>query len=212
MKRFLLASTAVLALTAGALAQVNTVPQVGVTSGYVPKATYSSAFVGLVPVTAGTDVVCIKGSATKTIKLTQMKISGTAATAVQSIPVVLVKRATADTGGTPASTTANPGVTTQIAKRDSTQATATATLISYTANPTINDAAPVYLDSQSLTMPIVTSVVDARPADFNYTKDAVNLLTQPTLRGVAQQICANIQGVTLNNAAVWNGVITWTEE
>ena len=212
MKRFLLASVA-LAFTAGvASAQVNVVPQVGVTSGYVPKATYSSAFVGLVPVSSGTDVVCIKGSATKLVRLVQMKIAGTAATAVQSIPVVLVRRASADTGGTPASTTANPGVTTQIAKRDSTQATASAVLISYTANPTIVDAAPVYLDSQSLTMPVVTSVVNALPADFNYSSDPQGLRAQPTLRGVAQQICANIQGVSLTNAAVWNGSITWTEE
>lgn len=215
MKKLLLLSSALIGVAFVATsihAQVNTVPQTGVTQGYIAKTTYSSAFVGLVPVTAGTDVVCIAGSATRTVKLQSMKIAGTAATAVQSMPVVLVKRTTADTGGTAALTTANPGVTTQIMSRNPGNPAATATLISYTANPTINDAAPTYLDSGSLTMPIVTSVVSALPLVFDYAKDAVNLIQQPILSGAAMQICANIQGVTVTNAAAWNGSITWTEE
>lgn len=215
MKKLLLLCSALVgvALVATSLqAQVNQVPQVGVTSSYVSRTTYSSAFVGLVPVTAGTDVVCIAGSASKTVKLQNLTISGTAATAVQSIPVVLVKRTTADTGGTPAGTTANPGTTTQIMSRSPGNPTATATLISYTASPTIVDTAPTYLASASLTMPIVTSAVAPTPLVFDYAKDIANLIQPPTLSGAAMQICANIQGVTLNNAAAWNGSLTWTEE
>lgn len=210
MKRLLL----LLALLASpAAAQVNVVPQAGLTWGYVPRATYSSAFFGLVPVTAGTDVICIAGSASRTVRLQRITIWGTTATAVQTLPLNLVRRATADTGGSAATTTANPGVTTQITRRDTSVAgTATAVLISYTANPTINDAAPTYIDSQLLTMPVVTSVATASPADFFFARDVENLLSAPTLYGVAQQICVNINAATITNASLWNGSIVWTEE
>ena len=190
MKRILLGLLGTIALAIPGTAQP--VPQTGVTFGYVPKATYSSAFFGLVPVTGATDVVCITGSASKTVRLQRMVILGTIGV-----------------------TTANPGITTQIARHDAALAgTATASLVSYTANPTINDAAPVYLDSKSLTMPIVTSVtsVGAGAADFNYITDNVNLLSPPTVYGVAQQICANFGAVAITNASTLNGVVVWTEE
>lgn len=209
MKRFLLASVA-LAISAGAaLAQVNVVPQTGVTFGYVPKATYSAGFIGLASAASATDVVCLKGSASKTVKLTSITLSGTAA-ALQTLPITLVRRASADTGGTPASTTANPA--NNIAKRDTTQATATAVPISYTANPTINDSSPSYLDSASYTVNISGTTAAANvPLVFDYGKDIANLNAPPTLRGVAQQVCLNFNATTINTP-VLNGSITWTEE
>ncbi len=198
-----------------ASSQVNTVPIPGVTSGYAAKATYSSAFFGLVPVvTAGTDEVCISGSATRVIRVQRITIAGTTATAPQTVPLNLLRRASLDTSGTAASTTANPGITTQIASRDTNQVlntAATAVLVSYTAAPTIVDTAPVYVDSQILTMPIVTSVLGAVAADFNFARDNENLLQAVTLRGTAQQLCVN-NAAALTNASLWNGVIVWTEE
>ena len=212
MKRFLLAALGLVASATIALAQVNVVPQVGVTSSYLARQTYSSAFVGLVPVSGGTDVLCIAGSATKTIRLESIKIWGTTATAIQQLPVLLLRRTVADTGGTPATTTANPGVTTQIASRNTSNGTPTATLISYTANPTINDSAPTYVDSAEMVMPIVTSSVVAQPVVFDYAKDAVNLMQHPTLVGAAAQFCININSATVSNASLWNGSVTWIEE
>src|SRR5882672_10108794 len=119
MIRKLLFGIIALALAAtAALAQVNVVPQVGVTSAYLARQTYSSAFFGLVPAgTTPTDILCISGSASRIVRLQNIVISGSG-TAI-SVPMTLLKRASLDTGGTPASTTANPGVTTQINKRDS---------------------------------------------------------------------------------------------
>lgn len=212
MKRLSLAGALLLGLIAPALAQVNTVPQVGVTSEYLKKTTYSSAFFGLVPVvTSGTDQICISGSASKTVRVQRITIWGTTATAPQAVPLTLVRRATLDTGGTPAATTANPGVTTQIAKRDTGYAAATAVLVSYTAAPTITDAAPTYIDSQLLSMPIVTSVMGVAPADFNFARDVENLLLAPTLVGATTQLCVN-NSAALTNASAWNGSIVWTEE
>jgi hypothetical protein len=212
MKRLLLSLLAVAISATAALAQVNVVPSTGLTTGYLSRQTYSSSFVGLVPVTAGTDVLCISGSATKTIRLQYIKIWGTTASAVQSLPVMLLRRASLDTGGTPALTTANPGVTTQIAKRDTTNGAATAVLVSYTANPTIVDTSPTFLDSAILTMPIVTSAVSPLPVDFNFARDTENFLQAPVLAGLTQQICVNINAATVTNASVWNGVVAWTEE
>src|SRR5437879_6044179 len=152
MRKLLLLLTLVAA--SPAVAQVNVVPQVGITTGYLAKTTYSSAFFGLVPAASATDVLCIAGSATKVVRINRITIGGTAGTLV-NLPVQAVRRVTADTGGTAALTTANPGITTQIASRDTGQATnasATAVLISYTANPTITDSAPVYLDSNMMAL------------------------------------------------------------
>lgn len=193
-----------------ALAQVNVVPQIGVTTGYTPKATYSAAFFGLVPVTTiGTDQVCISGSASKTIRVQRITIWGTTATANQTVALNLVRRASVDTGGTAATTTANPANT--IAKRDPSAAASTATLVSYTAAPTITDSSPTYVESQLLTMSLVVSTLGAFPTDFNYGTDNSNLVNAPVLRGAAQQLCIN-NAAALTNASAWNGVIVWTEE
>lgn len=207
MKRFLLLAL-LLGLTTPALAQVNVVPQIGVTFGYIPKATYSAAFIGLVPPASATDTVCIAGSASKIVKVTSIKLSGSAGTLV-SLPVTLVRRASANTGGTAASTTANPANT--ISKRDTTQAAATATLVSYTAVPTIVDTSPTYLDTQTLTLPVTSAGTSSSVLNFNYASDIANLNAPVTLRGIAEQVCLNLNTISVSSG-VLNGVISWTEE
>jgi hypothetical protein len=213
MKRFLLAAIGLAALCGSASAQINFVPQPGVTSGYYAKNTFSSAFFGLVPPASATDMVCITGSASKVVRVDRIVLTGTAGTLVQ-LPVQVVRRATADTGGTLATTTANPGVTTQIASRDTGQTlntSATAVLASYTAVPTINDAAPVYLDSQLLTLAVTSVATQAVPTIFDWSRDIENNVQVPTLRGVAQQLCVNFNAVSISSG-VLNGAITWSEE
>ena len=212
MKNLLLSTALLLGLSAPAFAQVNTVPQQGLGIGYVPKVTYSSAFYGLVPGASATDVVCIAASASRTVRLQRIEIGGTG-TAV-SLPIQLVRRASLDSGGTAASTTANPGVTTQIASRDTTLATnlsATATLISYTAVPTINDTSPVYIDSNLLGV-VATTVGSPTPMsifDFAYAIED-NLQVPSLAKGSTQQICVNFGGVSTTSSL--NGTIVWTEE
>jgi hypothetical protein len=210
MKRILTSALGLLALCSAALAQVNVVPQEGVQTAYLPKQTYSASFFGLVPVvTAATDQICISGSASKTIKVQRIMVWGTTATANQTVPISLVRRASLDTGGTPAGTTANPANT--VSKRNTGNATHTAVLVSYTAAPTITDSSPTYIETQLLTMSLVISTLGAFPVDFNFGTDVGNLVDPPTLRGVAQQICVN-NSAALTNASAWSGVIVWTEE
>jgi len=210
MRRLWLTALALVALATPAMAQVNVVPQLGLTTGYLTRNTYSAGFFGLVPVSGGTDVVCIAGSATKTVRLQRIQIWGTTATAVQIVPVQLLRRVLVDTGGTAASTTANPA--NNVAKRDTSIGAATAVVVSYTANPTVNDASPTFLDSQLLTMPVVTSVAVPTAADFHFSRDTENLVQPPVLIGAAAQICVSLGGATLTNASAWNGSIVWTEE
>lgn len=208
MKRLLLIGALIGAMLAPAAAQINTVASTGLTTGYLGRSTYSAAFFGLVPAASATDVVCIAGSATKTVKVMNIKISGSAGTLV-SLPLVLLRRVTVDTGGTAGTTTANPANT--ISKRDTTIGTASAVPISYTANPTITDSAPTYIDSVMVTLPTTAAGTVIVPAVFDFGKDVENFLQPPILVGVAAQICVNLGAVSVSSG-VLNGSITWTEE
>lgn len=213
MRKLFLSLGLLLGLITPTIAQVNAVPQTGLTLGYYAKVTYSSAFFGLVPAASATDVVCITGSATKVVRINRLSIGGTAGTLV-NLPINVVRRVIADTGGTAATTTANPGVTTQIASRDTGQATnasATAVLVSYTANPTINDAAPVYLDSAMMDLGTTGTTASAQVTIFDWSRDIENNVQVPTVRGVAQQICINFNAVSVSSG-VLNGAISWSEE
>jgi hypothetical protein len=213
MKRLLLATALGLGLLAPASAQINFTPQAGITAGYFPKVTYSSAFFGLVPPTATGDFLCISGSASKVVRLGRISVGGTS-NAITNGAVTVLRRASLDTGGVAASTTANPGITTQIAARDTGQApntSATAVLVSYTTVPTIVDTAPVYLDSGTINMGTTSTADGSGNLVFDWSKDNENNIQPPTLRGATQQICLNFDGVSPGTALL-NGVIMWTEE
>ena len=208
MKRLLLSAALLGALLAPAAAQVNPTP--GVISGYAPKQTYSAVWIGLVPAATATDLVCIAGSASKTITVQSIHMSGTAAAGNLTVPATILRRVALDTGGTAASTTANPANT--ISRRVTTNGAPTATLISYTANPTINDTSPTYIDSQVITTPVATTN-GGFVTNFDWGKDIENLYQGPTMRNgqTTQQICLNLNGITITSG-VLTGSITWTEE
>ena len=210
LKKLTLSSVAVLAFASAAFAQVNYYPQPGVSTDYLRKTTYSAAFWNLAPAAPATDIICISGSATKTVRLQTIKLTGTAATLI-TIPVIVRALASLDTGGTAAPSIANPANT--IAKRNATDPTATATIIAYTANPTVNDASPTYIDAQHLTFGVSgTSVSDPLPSTFEFGLYSEDLLREPTIPiGTTRQFCVNLGGVTVATGSL-AGSITWTEE
>lgn len=209
MKRFLLSALGLVALCTTAVAQVNVVPQTGVNTANLRVATYSAVSIALVPAASATDIFCIAASSTKTIEINRLSISGTAGTLV-SAPFTLVKRASLDTGGTGASTTANPANTTT--KHVSTNAAASATLIAYTANPTIVDTSPGYIRTDYLTLPTTAAGTVIVPLlwEFGTAVDAYN--QPPTLvRGSTQQYCVNLNAVSVSSG-VLQVSIEWTEK
>ena len=161
------------------------------------KSTYRAAGSGFGLVATATDVSCIFGSATKTVKVLRCIITGIQTTS-GLINVFVIKRSTANTLGTSTALTAVP--------LDSTSPAATATnILTYTANPTTGttvgtiDIARVYFAAS-------TSTSDRCVFDFTNTDG------QPvTLIGTAQGLCINLNSITVtggNMTVVWE----WTEE
>lgn len=181
---------------------VNTVPTTGqncLTESTIN--TYVATGVGIVPASSATDVACITGSANKVIRLLSVRVSG--AGTLVSLPIVLTKHATVNTGGTAATSLALP-VPYRI---DPTDLAPTATTTAYTANPTITDAAPGILDAGIVTLQPSTAVGGA-PLQFTYTTHIYN--EPPTLRTTAQQICVNLNGVTVTSGSL-SIAFLWTE-
>lgn len=207
LRNFLLAFVGVAALATSAIAQVNTVPQVGViTAINTKRATYSSVALALPPAASATDIACIAGSASKTVYIDRIGISGTAGTLVTT-PFTLVRRTAVNTGGTAATTTANWA--NNISKLDSNDAAASATLISYSANPTINDTSPTYLRSANTTLPTTAAGTVIEPLVWQFGLD---LYTKHlVLRGAAEQVCVNLNGVSVSSGVLQLS-IEWTEQ
>src|SRR5215469_3954554 len=107
MRKLLLASLALGALgCAPAHAQtpcggVNFTPAPGVSCFLEPTApSYTATSQGLVPASSATVLVCIQGAAGTVIRVQQIRASGTAATQIV-VPLIVYKRASLDTLGTP---------------------------------------------------------------------------------------------------------------
>lgn len=206
MKKFILLFVGAALAALPAIAQVNVVPQVGVNSAVITRPTFSAVALALPPAASATDIACIAGSFTKTIYVDRITISGTAGTLVTA-PFTLLRRTSLDTGGTAATTTANWANT--IAKNDTANATATATLISYSANPTINDTSPTYIRSDSLTLPTAAAGTVTRPLIWEWPNTLFS--QRPTLRGTAAQLCVNLNAVSVASGLLYVD-IQWTEE
>ena len=184
---------------------VNTVPQTGVVcqqDSIVP--TYAATSIGLVPGTAPTDIACIYGSATRTIRVKQVRVSGVAGTAI-NITAVLLKRASANTGGTLATSTALPVAY----PMDSTFAAATATLQAWTVNPTIVDTSPGIINAATVFLPATGTASGAGAQLFDVNDFAMSPIV---LRGVAQNLCVNLNGVTAPSSGLMTVSFVWNEQ
>ncbi len=196
MKKLLLLFGLLLWLPSAALAQVscvgvggvNTVPQLGVDCVQEPATlSYAATGIAIVPAASATDIACITGSATRVVRVQQVKVNGTG-TAI-TIPVVLTKHAAANTGGTAGTTVAIPVPY----PLDSTNAAATATTNSYTANPTITDSTPGVIDIQWLGLAATTTSTAGNTTFTYWDREFMQAIT---LRGIAQQLCVNLNGTS----------------
>lgn len=208
-----LLTLALVGASAPSFAQVNTVPQLGQINQIVKQQTYAAVSRGLVPAASATDIWCINGSSTKSLAIKRIEVSGTAGTLV-SLPVTLLRRATLNTGGTPAVSPALPVATAML----STNAAATATLVAYTANPTITDASPTYFRSQWLTLPTTAAGTIINPIiwDFSTSQDIlaqgldIRAGSSGTPPGTTTQYCINLNAVSVSSGLLDINVF-WTE-
>lgn len=195
MKRLLL-SLGLALWASAALAQssctgfggVNSVPQIGTACVQEPTTTsYAATGIAIVPAASATDIACITGSATRVVRVQQVKVNGTG-TAI-AIPIVLNKHASANTGGTAATGGALPVPY----ALDSTNVAATATTTAYTANPTIPDATPGVIDIQWLGLAATTTSTAGNTTFTYWDREFMQAIT---LRGIAQQLCVNLNATS----------------
>lgn len=175
-------------------------------NGYVPLAdndpirgAYGYSVFGMTPAATATDVLTISGSATKTIRIRQVVISGIASSA-GNIPIVIHRRTTDNTGGT--STTPTP------AQRDGSDDTATAVVRQYSANPSALGTSLGPIDGGRLAIPTATSgQLDRFVAQYSWLNEKA-----PTLRSATDFFAINLNGATLPTGLALDIGIWWTEE
>lgn len=158
------------------------------------KRTYSSAF-NITPAALATDLFQLIGSATTTVSITKISITATQTTGSQVI-FNLIKRSSANTGGTFSTVTMVPN--------DASDAAATAVGTIYSANPTTGSGIGLIRNFSSFVSPTSTQ-------SNVYTYDFGDSGKPIVLSGVAQALVLSLGGVTIAGGAVlvW---IEFTEE
>lgn len=165
------------------------------TRDYEKHAKTYSASDSVAAAASATDIFTITGNATTTVYVTKVIVSGIQTTAGLA-EVLLVKRSTANTGGTSTAVTAVP--------HDANDAAASATLLKYTANPTTGT--PVGTIRRGYN-PIAgaTSVVNPL-VTYEFGDKGRPII----LRGTAQVLAVNLNGVTLTGGT-FDVAIEWFE-
>ena len=179
MIKFLKYFLASLLFTGVACAQTVS-PFVGgtVPAGYF--STYGVAITNQQPAASATDINCITGSATRTIYVRSIRLTGSNSAGAVGRDIQIVKRSTADTGGTPSNATVVP--------HDSFSAAATATVTSYITNPTTGNAVG-NVASVHAAFPVTTASVNVTVYDFPFGREGSTSLV---LHGVNEQVCVNM--------------------
>lgn len=190
------APVSVQCVTGGSPPNTNCNPsQPFIISGTTNIPTYSAADAGIANTGAG-DILCISGSATKTVYVKRFRASAVATSAIV-VDTSIIKRSSAATGGTPVAETATP--------HDSRNAAATAVVTGYTVSPTPGTAVGA-TRARHLAIGVQgnTSQSDESLFDFfgHYDQPIV-------LRGTSQFACLNVGAA--GSGGSWAADVEWTE-
>jgi hypothetical protein len=167
------------------------------------KKTYLVVATGYTAYTTPTDLICLSGSATKTVSISQMYI-GIQSTAAALQTVYFIKRSTANSGGT--STTLTP------LTYDSSNAAATGVVTVYTAAPSVGSVV-----GNVRILLVASGVLTGAPGILSLNAQALAPATFTTfsspviLRGMAESLCINYNGAALTSgfSAVYG--VEWIE-
>src|SRR6185369_6864531 len=165
------------------------------------KVTYSCTTAGFTPAATATDLFKITGSASKTIRIVDIRLNGTA-TAATTVDVFLIKRSTDDTAGTFVAGT--------VVSHDSNDPVASAVVGHYTANPTLGTAIGT-ISRKKVLLPISTTTA-ADPNISLIPNGALTMLDRPiVLRGTSQILAVNFNGAAIpTGGANWYVICVWT--
>lgn len=161
------------------------------------KASYSATAIAVGAGAVTTDVFRITGSASRTIRVTKIAFSGTQTTAAVR-DVVIIKRSTANTGGTVATITAVP--------HDSTSPAASAVVQSYTTNAATLGTSIGAVTARKVFIPTATGDPDEYVLEFG-SRPAQAVV----LRGANEQLSINLNSVA-SAGATFNMKVEFTEE
>ncbi|MBV8656613.1 MAG: hypothetical protein JO142_02200 [Burkholderiales bacterium] len=160
------------------------------------KATYGVVGVAATPAAAATDFVTLSGSASKTVRVKRVAVSGLATTA-GTMDVSLVKRTAANTAGTSSAPT--------IGQHDSTDAAATAAVAQYSVNPT-GVGTGVAIKNQKLNFGLA-GASGTIVWDFSTRNDKAVVL-----RGASQFLAINLNGQAVPAGGSISYEIEWEED
>jgi|SRR6476659_3815779 len=162
---------------------------------YGPAYSFGAA---IAPGASPTDIVQLKGSATKIVRLRRVLITLSAGTAAGGQIYTLVRRSTAASGGT--------AVTDTPSKHDTTSAAATAVLTHYTAAPTAGTAVAV-LRSTLLGVAATTAATEIANVVWDFTGGG----ELPKLASDSEFLCVTCSA-TLGTAQTLHCSIEWQED
>jgi len=168
-------------------------------------ATYSANVTGLVAAASATDIFVITGSASRTVRIKKIRITGTRTTATFT-SILLIRRNADNTGGTSTVRSNLP--------HDTNNPASTAIVRAYTANPTTLGATTGtgILKSSHLPMPVAAPGNAQSTINETLNWEFVSGEAQPiVLRGVAQILSINLNATTVAGSS-FNISIEWTEE
>ena len=163
------------------------------------KPTYSAALIAYTPYATPQDIVGLLGAASKQVRVLRFAVSGRAASANQ-LDVQLVKRSSADSGGTPTALAA--------VAHDSTDPAATAAAAAYGAAPTAGTLIGA-VRAQQINLSAAGSGGAAVPVEFDFgTANDKSIV----LNSAAEGLYLNLNGATMPGGTVLNVFVEWSEE
>lgn len=159
------------------------------------RSAYSIAAL-MTPYAAATDIVVLRGSATKIVRLSWVEVV-LSATAAGVLDIQLTKHSIANTAGTSTTPTPTP--------HDSGDPPATAVVLQYSAAPTISGTPPA-LRASKAGISAASAMVVVR---WDFGTRWVKL---PTLRGVAQELAINLNADVLLAGELAAYSMEWFED
>jgi hypothetical protein len=164
------------------------------------RATFRYVASDVAPVATATDILVIKGSASKVIRLTKVSVVGKA-TSAAVYDFYLIKRTAANTGGTSTNPTA--------VKADSNDSSASATLVLYSANPSALGSGQTFEANKLYLAAGSTPNATTLPRDYTFGNRGDKA---PVLRGTAESIAFNFNGQAVPAGTELYLSVEWTED
>ena len=165
------------------------------------RQTYSAAASQVAMAATATDFFTITGSASKTIRIVRLDLTLTSTTTTV-VYAFLIKRSTANSGGTSTTLTNVP--------HDSNNAAATAVIQTYTANPTLGTAVGTVVTHAATSLDATPAAGDSGPPESTVFEAGAHSQAI-TLRGTAEVLAINFGGITLSGGLA-TAHVEWTEE